>query len=79
MVMQNTYYVVRPFILMQEGILSGPAQQVPSAACARRLGERIGGNVVGLLAFSHSYNPRLEEWDDAVILGIYGDVPEEMF
>jgi hypothetical protein len=32
----------------------------------------------GAVAFSKTGDPRLGEWNDAVILGRYGDVPDDL-
>jgi hypothetical protein len=33
---------------------------------------------LGAVVFSKTGNPQLGEWDDAVILGRYGDVPDDI-
>jgi hypothetical protein len=37
-----------------------------------------GGDGKGAIAFSKTGDPQLGEWDDAVILGRYGDVPADL-
>ena len=39
---------------------------------------RMEGPERGAVAFSKTGDPQLGEWDDAVILGRYGDVPDDL-
>jgi hypothetical protein len=49
-----------------------------SAEQARRPPSRIAGIDRGAVAFNKTGDPQLGEWQDAIILGRYGDVPDDL-
>jgi len=73
-----TYFAVLPFSRDADGdFLAEAAIDVRSAAEARATAARMG--VAGeAVAFSKTGDPQLGEWEDAVILGRYGDVPDDL-
>jgi hypothetical protein len=74
------YYVALPFTPEEGGGLApGLAIECPSGAAAIRRAEAIARHDAnaGTVAFSRSGDPNLGEFDDAVILKTFGDVPED--
>lgn len=76
-----TYFVVIGFQLGKGGVLmadepkeihGGPDR---CTAAAKRLAE----SRAGVVAFSRTGDPKLGDWDDAVILWQSGVVPDELF
>ena len=49
-----------------------------SADEARSTASRMEGQGKGAIAFARTGDPQLGEWDDAAILGRYGDVPDDL-
>jgi hypothetical protein len=74
------YYVAIPFTPAEGGGWApGQAMECPSASAAIRRAETMSrheGNV-GAVAFSRNGDPNLGEFDDAVILKSFGDVPDD--
>ena len=54
------------------------AIEVRSAEEARSIASRIEGPDKGAVAFSKTGDQQLGEWEDAVILSRYGDVPDDL-
>jgi hypothetical protein len=52
--------------------------EVRSSAQARSTASRTVGEGKGALAFSKTGDPQVGIWQDAVILGRYGDVPDDL-
>jgi hypothetical protein len=74
-----TYFAVLPFGRTEDGdLLAEAAIEVRRAAQARAMAARMEGPERGAVAFSKTGDPQLGEWDDAVILGRYGDVPDDL-
>ena len=74
---RQTYFVVQPFAPGKGGKLEPkpamPAQSRDQAErVARRLGERGGA-----VAFSRTGDPQLGEYDEAVVIGAFGELPED--
>lgn len=73
-----TLYVVQPFEADGKGRVGpGQAYQAPDGGMAVRKAQRLTEKVVGAVAFSRSGDLKTGDFEDAVILGIYGNVPEE--
>jgi hypothetical protein len=74
-----TYFAVVPFSRTNDGdFLAEAAIEVPNADQARMTARRMAGTNRGAIAFSKTGDPQLGEWADAVILGRYGDVPDDL-
>ena len=74
-----TYFVVLPFARDAGGdFIAEAAIEVRSADQARSTASRMEGQGKGAIAFAKTGDPQLGEWDDAVILGRYGDVPDDL-
>ena len=50
--------------------------QAQSADAARRKAQRYAEAGGGGIAFSRTGDPKMGDWQDAVVLGVYGEVPE---
>ena len=74
-----TYYVVLPFVRDSEGeLIAEEAMEAPSSFAAQRRALGLIGAKVGAIAFSREGDPQLGDFEDAVILGSYGDVPADL-
>jgi hypothetical protein len=74
-----TYYAILPFSRDVSGeFLAEAAIEVRSAEQARATASRMAGVERGAIAFAKTGDPQLGEWKDAVILGRYGDVPDDL-
>jgi hypothetical protein len=74
-----TYFAVLPFSRTGEGdFLAEAAIEMRSAEQARETASRMLGGGRGAVAFSKTGDPATGEWEDAVILGRYGDVPDDI-
>lgn len=74
------YYVALPFTQVDGGLAPGEAVECPHGAAAIRRAEALSreSRYAGAVAFSRSGDPDLGEYQDAVILGCFGEVPEEI-
>jgi hypothetical protein len=75
-----TYYVALPFVRLENGGLApGQAVECPQAAAAIRRADAMSRSEMnaGAVAFSRSGSPELGDFDEAVILKTFGDVPED--
>jgi hypothetical protein len=73
------YYVAMPFIALEQGLSAGQAVECPTGASAIRRAEAMSRSEpnVGAIAFSRSGDPNLGEFEDAVILKTFGEVPDD--
>lgn len=73
------YYVALPFTAIEDGLAPGQAVECPSGAAAVRRAQAMSCDKAnaGAVAFSRSGDPNLGEFDDAVILKTFGQVPED--
>jgi nucleotide-binding universal stress UspA family protein len=73
-----TYYVVQPFELSPKGRYKvGAPLQAQSRDQAVRRAERLAKEQGGAIAFSRTGDPEFGDFEDAVLLGKFGDVPDE--
>ena len=72
------YYVALPFVRVDGGLAPGEAIEYPHAAAAVRSAEALARKEAnaGAVAFSRQGTAELGEFDDAVILKTFGDVPD---
>lgn len=73
-----TYYVVKPFkwdggLAMAGDPIEKPNRQAAIAA-ARMLGDRKGH---GAIAFSRTGDPATGDWEPAVVIQTFGEVPDD--
>jgi hypothetical protein len=74
------YYVALPFVHVDGGLAPGEAVECPHAAAAIRRAQAMSGQEVnaGAVAFSRQGSAELGEFEDAVILKAFGDVPDDL-
>ncbi|SEE65992.1 hypothetical protein SAMN05519104_6937 [Rhizobiales bacterium GAS188] len=74
-----TFFAVLPFSRGVDGdFIVEAAIEMRSADQARATGSMMIGEGRGAVAFSKTGDPATNEWQDAVILGRYGDVPDDL-
>lgn len=73
------YYVALPFVRVEGGLAPGQAVECPHASAAIRRADAMSRDAAnaGAVAFSRSGSPDLGEFDDAVILKTFGEVPDD--
>lgn len=75
----ETHFIVQTFIRARRGnrLEPGQARQVSDASTAKRIAE-VHAGALGAIAFSRTGDAITGDLDDAVILGAYGQYPEEV-
>ena len=74
--MPVTYYVALPFVRNDEGeLVPGEAQDRQSASAAESLARKMADTSAGAVAFSRSSEPASGEFEDAVVIRSFGEVP----
>lgn len=74
-----TYFVVLPFIRDVDGeLIAEEAAEAPSEHSAMSRARLMIGKKAGAVAFSRTGDPQLGDFDDAVILGRYGETPKDL-
>jgi len=74
-----TYFAALPFSRDADGdFIAEAAIEVRSAQQAKGTASRMAAAEGGAVAFAKTGDPQLGEWDDAIILGRYGDVPDDL-
>lgn len=73
------YYVALSFTPTDGGLAPGQAVECPNAPAAIRRAEAMAANEAnaGAVAFSRSGDPNVGEFEDAVILKSFGEVPDD--
>jgi hypothetical protein len=74
------YFVALPFVRVDGGLAPGEAVECPYEAAAIRRAQalaRVESNA-GAVAFSRQGSPELGEFEGAVILKAFGDVPDDL-
>jgi hypothetical protein len=73
------YYVALPFARVEGGLAPGEAVECPHAAGAIRRAQAMACNpaIAGAAAFLRRGSAGLGEFEDAVILKAFGDVPDD--
>jgi hypothetical protein len=74
------YYVALPFVRTEEGVAPGQAQEMPNERAAIRRAESMSLDPAnaGALAFRRSGDPNNGNFDEAIILKSFGQVPENL-
>ena len=71
-----TYFVAMPFDRNEEGdLVAGEAQDRQSAGAAESAARRMAETAAGAVAFSRTGDPATGEFEDAVVLRGFGEVP----
>ena len=74
--MPVTYYVALPFVRNEEGdLVPGEAQDRQSASAAESLARKMAETSAGAVAFSRTGELAIGEFDDAVVIRSFGEVP----
>ena len=74
-----TYFVVLPIVRNEEGdLVAEEGQEAPNAFAAQRRAQAMIGKKAGSIAFSRSGDPSIGEFEDAVVLGRYGEAPDDL-
>jgi hypothetical protein len=73
------YYVALPFLAIDGGVAPGQAIECPNGAAAVRRAQAMAAkdSHPGAVAFSRTGDPNLGEFEDAVILKSFGQVPDD--
>jgi hypothetical protein len=73
------YYVALPFTNIEGGLAPGQAIECPNGVAAIRRAQAmsIHESNAGAVAFSRTGDPNIGEFDDAVILKTFGEVPDD--
>lgn len=71
-----TYYVIQSFSATEDGPWPDEAVEAPNATAARARARELSVTKVGVVAFSRTGDPTTGEFDDAVILCQFGEVPD---
>ena len=73
-----TSFVVLPFIRDDEGeLIAEEGVEAPSAFSAQRRAQAMLSTKAGAVAFSRTGDPSVGEFEDAVVLGRYGETPTD--
>jgi hypothetical protein len=77
--MSVTYYVVIPFVADESGDLV-PLEPIEAQSSdnAKRRASAIAADKGGAIAFSRTGEPATGDFDDAVVLARYGEVPTDL-
>jgi hypothetical protein len=75
---EKTIYVVLPFLQRGRKIVADQPREARSADHAKAMAERLAVTRPAVVAFSRTGDPDLGEFDDAVILARFGELPEEV-
>ena len=74
-----TYHVVLPFSPDADGmLLPGEPQEAPSASLAIVRAQRLVATKGGAVAFSRTGDPALGDYQEGVLLGRFGNVPDDL-
>jgi hypothetical protein len=76
---RTTYFVVIPFVKNEDGdLFARDPIECKDSAQAKSKARALAAEHAGALAFSRSGDPNLGEFDDAVEIARFGDVPTEL-
>jgi hypothetical protein len=74
-----TYYVAMPFIHDDDGALTArEATECPNPKLAVARASDMAHSKASAVAFSRTGDPELGEFDPAVVLATFGEVPEDL-
>jgi len=73
------YYVALSFVRVDGGLAPGEAAECAHAAAAIRCAQAMSAQEMnaGAVAFSRRGSPELGEFEDAVVLKAFGEVPDD--
>lgn len=71
-----TYYVALPFIRTDDGdLVAGEAQDRQTSSAAIAAAASMARTAAGAVVFSRTGDPQIGEFEDAVVLRTFGEVP----
>jgi hypothetical protein len=71
-----TYYVALPFVRDVHGeLMPGEAKECKTAGAAVRMARHLAFASAGTVAFSRTGDPAIGEFDEAVVIQKFGEVP----
>lgn len=74
-----TYFVVLPFVRDVDGeLVAEEGKEAPNGFAAKARACAMIGPKAGAIAFSRTGDPAMGDFEDAVILGRYGEVPGDL-
>lgn len=75
-----TYYVALPFIREPASgeLIAEQGQEAPSERAAMSRARAMIGRKADAIAFRRTGDPALGDFEDAVILGRYGETPDDL-
>ena len=74
-----TYFVVLPIVRNEDGdLVAEDGQEAPNAFAAQRRAQALVGRKAGAIAFSRTGDPAMGEFEDAVVLGRFGEAPDDL-
>lgn len=74
-----TYYAALPFVQGDDGeLFAGEAVEAQNEFQAKRHASSMAARYVGAVAFSRTGDPSTGEFEPAVILARYGDIPSDI-
>lgn len=75
-----TYYVVLPFVRETDTgeLIAQQGQEAPSEHAAMSRARAMLGQKAGVIAFRRTGDPAVGDFEDAVILGRYGQTPDDL-
>ncbi|ACK52014.1 conserved hypothetical protein [Methylocella silvestris BL2] len=73
-----TYYVALPFVWTEDGeLVAGDAKEFQSAGAAVGEAQRMALKAAGAVAFQRHGDPASGEFEDAVVIQRFGNVPND--
>ena len=73
-----TYFVAIPFVRGEDGeLVPGEAQECQAAMAAVREARRMATRSAGAVAFSRTGDPATGDFEEAVVIERFGEVPSE--
>ena len=75
-----TYYAAIPFVQNEDGeLFAGEAKEAPNEHLAKRHASSMAAaNYIGAVAFSRTGDPSTGDFEPAVILARYGNIPADI-
>ena len=74
-----TYFVALPFVRDEDGeLVAEEGVEAQSAIAAQRRAQAMLAKKAGAVAFSRTGDPAIGEFEDAIILGSYGETPSDL-
>ncbi len=74
-----TYFVVLPFVRDEDGeLIAEEGIEAQTVIPAQRRAQAMLAKKAAAVAFSRTGDPAMGEFEDAVILGCYGETPSDL-